>query len=314
DDSGGDQVAFSDLSATAPVALDNVRVTDDMDVRISNVVFADGRFSFDQTLTNLGSAGTFDGTVFESIVLRILDISEDSVSVANADNGGSGQNGDEARFVYAETLEAGGTSAPRHLVFDDPQAKLFTFDAEITGRVRAAAVPADGSQDPVDTSEASAPPEEFSFTETFSGLVPIGTTGLNLAQGVDHVDVTFTAKASAAAVTGVLSADPSAAGAYPDLDFELLDSNGNLLATSASLGPNETVGAAIEGGESYTYRVVGWANGPTTFRIDSEQSVTDPDDAGSADGGSVTTDGTATQLVRFTVDPLTGSVSADLLD
>lgn len=307
-----DQVGFSDLSATAETALSTIPVTDQMDVRIANVVFQGGVFGFDQTLQNLGGAGEFDGTVFEPITFKVLDISEDSVTVANADNGGSGQNGDEAHFVYAESLQPGAVSAPRHLAFADPQARLFTFDAEITGRVRTVATPADGSQDPVDTAAASAPPQEFNFVETFTGIVPIGSTGLNLAPGVDHVDVTFTAKASAVAVSGVLSADPSVAGAYPDLDFELRDGNGNVLASSGNLGPNETVGSGITGGEPYTYRVIGWANGPTPFRIVSEQSVTDPDDAGSA-GGAVTDTGTATRLLRFTVNPLTGAVGVSAL-
>lgn len=307
------QVGFSDLSATAQTALAAIPVTEHMDVRIANVSFQGGVFGFDQTLQNLGGAGEFDGTVFEPIVFKVLDISEDSVSVANADNGGSGQNGNEAHFVYAETLQPGAVSAPRHLDFADPNARLFTFDAEITGRVRAAATPASGSQDPVDTASATAPPQEFKFVEDFTGIVPIGTTGLTLAPGVDHVDVTFTAKPSAVAVSGVLSADPSVAGAYPDLDFELRDSNGNVLASSGNLGPNEAVGSGIAGGEQYTYRVIGWANGPTTFRIASEQSVTDPADAGSGSGGGVAGAGTVTRLLRFTVNPLTGAVSIGTL-
>lgn len=306
------QVGFSDLSGTAEAALETRSVTDHMEARIADVSFVDGVFSFDQTLTNLGGAGEFDGTVFEPIVFKVLDISEETVTVANADNGGSGQNGDEAHFLYAETLAVGETSAPRHLAFNDPEAKLFTFDAAITGRVRTTAEPVDGSQDPVDTPDEAEPPEEFHFVEEFTGIVPVGTAGLELAEGVDHVDVPFTAKPSAVAVTGTLSADPSA-DPYPDLDFELRDSDGDLLASSAGFGPDEQVGSAIEGGEDYFYRVIGFANGPSPFRIVSDQTVTDPDDAGTAEDG-VTAAGTTTLLARFTVDPLTGSVLVELLD
>lgn len=309
----GGQVGYSDLSATAETALAAVPVTEHMDVRFANVGFQGGVFGFDQTLQNLGGAGEFDGTVFEPIVFKVLDISDETVTVSNADNGGSGRNGDEAHFVYAETLQPGAVSAPRHLAFADPNARLFTFDAEITGRVRTAAMPASGSQDPVDTAEAAAPPQEFKFAETFTGVVPIGTTGLTLVPGVDHVDVGFTAKPSAVAVSGVLSADPSVAGAYPDLDFELRDGNGNVLASSGNLGPNETVGSGIVGGESYTYRVIGWANGPTTFRIASEQSVTAAEDAGSGSGGEIAGSGTMTRLLRFTVNPPLGLVSVEML-
>lgn len=308
------QVGFSDLSATASVALETVSVTDQLEARIANVTFADGVFSFDQTLENLGGAGAFDGTIFEPITFKILDISDDSVTAANADNGGSGQNGDEAHFVYAETLKAGEVSAPKRLAFNDPQAKLFTFDAAITGRVRAAAVPADGSQDPVDTADAATPPPEFHFVEEFTGIVPVGTTGLNLAPGVDHVDVSFTTRASAAAVTGTLTAEPTDAGVYPDLDFELRDADGNVLASSGNFGPNEQVGATVDGGETYVYRVIGWANGPTLFRIVSDQSVTDADDAGRGSGGSAMAPDSVTRLVRFIVDPLTGHVTIEYPD
>lgn len=312
--SPGGQVGFSDLSATAEVALETLSVTEQMQARILNVSFADGLFSFDQTLENLGGAGEFDGTIFRPIAFKVLDISEDSVTAANADNGGSGQNGDEAHFIYNETLATGEISAPKRLAFHDRQAKLFTFDAAITGRVRTAGAPADGSQDPVDTSEPAAPPEEFHFVEEFTGLVPVGTTGLTLAEGVDHVDVPFTAKASAAAVTGTLSADPSAAGVYPDLDFELRDSAGNVLATSANFGPDEQVGATIEGGNEYVYRVIGWANGPSVFRIVSDQSVTDPDDAGMGTAGGTMAPDTVTRLVRFIVDPISGQVTIEYPD
>lgn len=308
------QVGFSNLSATAGIALETLSVTEQMAARVSNVSFANGVFSFDQTLENLGGAGTFDGTVFEPITFKVLDISEDSVTAANADNGGSGQNGDEAHYVYAQTLAAGEVSAPRRLEFHDPEAKLFTFDAAITGRVRTAGVPADGSQDPVDTADAAVPPAEFHFVEEFTGLVPVGTTGLVLVEGVDHVDVAFTARASATAVTGTLSADPTAAGVYPDLDFELRDSEGNVLATSGNFGPDEQVGASIEGGETYVYRVVGWANGPTTFRIVSDQSVTEADDAGFGSGGGAMAPDAVTHLVRFIVDPLTGDVTIEYPD
>ncbi|HET6631001.1 MAG TPA: M36 family metallopeptidase [Woeseiaceae bacterium] len=309
----GGQIGFSGLSATAAAALETLAVTDRMEARLSNVTFTDGIFSFDQVLENLGGAGEFDGTVFEPITFKVLDVSDDSITVANADNGGSGQNGDEAHFIYAETLSPGEVSAPKRLAFNDPQARLFTFDAAITGRVRAAGVPADGSQDPVDTAEPASPPQEFHFVEEFTGIVPVGSTGLMLADGVDFVDVPFTAKASATTVTGTLTADPTVAGVYPDLDFELRDSAGNVLNTSGNLGPNEQVGATVQGGETYVYRVVGWANGPTVFRIASDQSVTDPADAGTGSGGT-TAPGTVTRLVRFTVNPLTGDVTTELLD
>lgn len=297
------QVGFSDLSATAGVALETANVTDNVDSRIADPEFADGEFSFDVTLENTGGAGNFDGTIFEPITFKIIDISDDTVTAANADNGGSGQNGDEAHYVFGETLSEGEVSPPRRLVFDNPEGRLFTIDIVVTGRVRIVGTPANGSQDAVDTAERAEPPEEFHFVENFTGVVPIGTTGATAAEGVDHVDVPFTTQPSVVAVTGTLSADPTVA-AYPDLDFELRDTDGNVLSTSASFGPDEQVGSSVEGDTEYVYRVIGWANGPTTFSIVSDQLVDDPDDAGGTGPGSG-----AGGITQLTVDPLSGSVT-----
>ena len=78
----------------------------------------------------------------------------------------------------------GQTSSARHLVFSDPMAQLFTFDAVIKARVQ------------VDPSLATRyqpePGIDFSrfdvgqFTETLSGIVPVGDTGLVAASGLDY--------------------------------------------------------------------------------------------------------------------------------
>lgn len=307
------QVGFSDLSGTAEVALEATPVTDFVETEISDVSFDGTIFAFDQTLENLGGAGSFDGTIFEPVTFKVIEISDSTVTVANADNGGTGQNGDEAHFVYGETLSPEEVSAPRRLEFHDPEGRLFTFDAVVTGHLRVQPTAATGSQDPVDTADPTERPETFGFTEEFTGVVPIGTAGLQVGENVDYVEVDFTARASAESVTGTLSADPSA-GVYPDLDFELRDAQGNVLSTSATFGPNEQVGTQVEGGQTYTYRVIGWANAPTTFRIVSEQRVSDPADANEGTSGSEPTDPeTLTGLVRFTVDPLNGIVDTEVL-
>ncbi|MGH9286301.1 MAG: M36 family metallopeptidase, partial [Acidimicrobiales bacterium] len=309
----GGQVGVSDLSGTAAVALAIDDVSAAIEELIANVQFAGGVFSFDQTLKNTGGAGQADGAIYTPITLKIVAISEPSVSVINADNGGSGQNGQEAHFAYTPALAVGQTSNPRNLRFADPQAKLFIFDAIVTGRLEVAPQPANGSQ-PADGAIQQQPrPQTFDFIEEFTGVVPIGTGGRLLAGGVDHVDVPFTARSSAIGVIGTLSADPSVAF-YPDLDFQMLDDQGRVIASSGNFGPDEEVQWAITGGRTYTYRVVGFANGPTPFKIVSRQLVTDPAEAGAGPGGGATSSPALTHLVRFTADPLTRSVSVQILD
>lgn len=312
-ENGNGQVGFSDLSGTAELPLEAARVTDAMDADIANVSFQDGVFAFDQTLTHTGAEPAGDGVVYTPVTFKIIDISESSVTVRNADNGGSGQNGDEAHFGFGPSLAPGDTSDPRRLEFHNPEAQLFTFDAVITGRLAGEPVPATGSQPADGFVEPSEQARTFSFLEEFTGIVPIGTAGAQLVDGVDHVDVPFTAKASAIGVEGRLSASPEQ-GPLPDLDFELYDADGNQLDSSGNFGPNESVGAGIVGGETYVYRVVGWANGPATFTIESEQTVTDEADAGTGSGGGAAGSSATLQLLRFTVDPLGGVVSAELLD
>lgn len=307
------QVGFSDLSGTAELPLEAARVTDALDADIANVSFENEVFAFDQTLTHTGGEPAGDGVIYTPVVFKIIDVSDSSVTVQNADNGGSGHTGDEAHFVYEPSLAPDDRSGPRRLEFHNPEAQLFTFDAVITGRLAGEAEPATGSQPADGFVEPSDRARTFTFIEEFSGVVPLGSAGAQLVEGVDFVDVPFTAKDSANGVEGRLSASPEQ-GPLPDLDFELHDADGNVLDTSGNFGPNETVGAGIDGGETYVYRVVGWANGPATFTIESEQTVTDEADAGTGEGGEPAGSSYTLQAVRFTVDPLTGSVDITPLD
>jgi hypothetical protein len=159
-----------------------------MQTTISNVSFADGKFEFDQVIKNLG-AGMFDGTIYTPIEFRITSISNPTVAVANADSCGTGQQGSPASFFYRDKLVAGQTSAPRRLVFNDPNAQLFTFDAVITARVQVAPASATRYQTEPPTNFACF--ENRTHAESFDGIVPGGDTGLQLIPGVSYVDVPF---------------------------------------------------------------------------------------------------------------------------
>jgi hypothetical protein len=315
------QAGFSDLSAGASLGYSFADVTNVIKTVNSNLKFSGSTFEFDQAIRNDGVAGAADSTAYAPVDFQIVSISSPTVTALNSDNGGTGQ-GKPASFVYNQSLARGATSAARHLAFNDPGAQLFSFDAVVTARVLGATAPANGSQ-PYDGDGGGRSTNQLtSTTDNYSGLIVVGSAGSQVADGVDYVDVPFVAKAGAFGVEGTLDATPNG-GAAPDLDFQLRDDQGRVLATSGNLGPNESLGGGITPGRTYVYRVVGYANGPAQFTIRSEQFINlgaggSTGGAGGAPAGSgflPQTSGvsTPTRLVRFSVNPLTKTVSARIV-
>ena len=311
------QAGFGDLSGSAALTYSLADVTAAVQTAISNAKFAAGKFEFDQTLKNTGVAAA-DRTAYAPLDFQIVSISNPTVTVANADNGGDGKSR-PASFVFNQTLATGQTSAARHFVFNDPNAQMFSFDAIVSARVRGASAPANGSQLYDGDGGGRAPINLSSVTDVYEGLIVVGLAGTNRVNGVDYVDVPFVAKAGAFGVQGTLKAAVDG-GAVPDLDFQLRDDQGRVLDTSGNIGPNESVGGAITPGKTYVYRVVGYANGPVPFTITSEQYLLNAPAGGgsstsgtSAFGAPLTGVSSPTHLVRFTVNPLTGTVSARVI-
>lgn len=296
------QVGFSNLSGTAKTGLKAVNFSNKVDTRISNVMFDGGIFGFNQVLINNASE-----TIYGPISFDIVKISDSSVTVNNADNGGAGTKTNPARFNYSGALKPRETSSARYLKFDNPNAQMFTFDAVITGYRNTPSRPASGEQDPIDTSTSANKAVIYHAIEERSGVILAGSTEQTFVDGVDYVDVKFTALPSATGVVATLSADVDAV-AYPDLDFLLLDSDGNEMSSSGNLGSNEQVSGATQPGEMYTLRVNGYANGPTTYNIVIDQLVTDPADANQTDS-SVQQSALQENIVRFSVDPVTNTIS-----
>jgi hypothetical protein len=307
------QVGVSDNSAAAAMATALVDVTNSIQTVNSNISFANGKTEFDQAIKNLG-AGAFDGTIYQPIDFRIVNISAPSVSVANADNFGAGRGASPASFYYRSTLVRNQTSAARRISFNNPNTQLFTFDAVVTARVQVAA--------DVATRFEAEPKFDgnfitSSFSETFTGIVPASDTGLQLASGVTYLDVPFTSQANSVAVKGILTSPLTGV----DLDFELRDAAGRVLSSSGTSSATEIVTADIQPNTRYIFRVVGWAGAAQDFEIASTQTLRIPQTTGSATtagtggstSGSTLTTTTATRLVRFTVNPLTKSVSMQVL-
>jgi len=308
------QAGVSDLSAGTGVNSQIQDVTSSFTVSIANPSLAGGVFELDQLLKNNGVSSP-DGISYSPITMRIVAISDPSVKVINADNGGDGQS-NPAAFLYNQTLTSGATSAARHVKFSDPYSRMFTMTVTITARVRTTPVAVNGSQ-PGDGAGTGLPPADVRFstqTDTLSGIVVVGSGGQAAVSGVDYVDIPFVAKANSFGVDGEMDTFPVSAGALPDLDLSLLDDQGHVLSSSGNLGPHENVSGAITPGKTYRYHVTGFVNGPTQVNISSKQyfpAGMAPSGSGSGSSSLLPTVQGVTPLrtLQFVFNPLTKTVS-----
>lgn len=312
------QLGFSNLSGATKAMQQQQDLTAQVDSAISNISFAGGVMAFDNKLTNTRGALATDKTIYAPIGFQIVSISNPTVTVKNADQNSN-------TFVYNQTLALGATSAAKRLEFNDPMAQLFSFDAKITGNAFVSSTVGSGSQNGDGTGNPPAPVTYSIFREertgTLAGGDPSGTGGEPALtygdpafKGITYEDVEITTKSDAISLDAVLSSTTAV-----DLDFELRTASGQVLATSGGTTAAERVSASVQPNTKYILRVKGYANGPADFKIVSQQFL--PNGSPNANAGTQTTGGsstgggvaTLTKLVRFTVNPLTRSVTAQIL-
>ena len=291
-------------------------LTAQVDSAISNITFANGVLAFDNKLTNARGALSSDKTIYAPIKFEVTNISNPTVTVKNADSGSNG-------FLYNQSLALGATSNAKRLEFNDPMAQLFTFDAKITGNAFTSSTVGNGSQ-PGDGTGNPPTPVTFSiFRENRSGALvagePTATAGASATwgdpafKGITWDDVEIMTKSDAISLDATLTSMTAV-----DLDFELLTADGQVLTRSAGATATERVSSSVQPNTKYLLRVLGFANGPSTFNIVSDQLL--PNGSPNANAGTQTSGGSSTggtagvvRLVRFTVNPVTRSVTAQLL-
>jgi hypothetical protein len=318
----GQQLGVSPLSGATRPTLVKQTLTNQIDSAISNVQFSGGVFAFDEKLTNArGALSDVDKTIYGPIEFRVLNISDPTVTVKNGDQGST--------FLFKQNLALGATSAARRFEFNDPGAKMFTFDAEILGNAFANSTGGTGSQ-ASDGSPAGAPPPVYSiFREELTGVITAGephagsplTYGNPATKNITYVDVEVTTKDDAKLLDATLSSTTAV-----DLDFELRTVDGVVLDDSGNSDANEHVAARVKGNTKYILRVKGFANGPSEFRIVSDQyvpegspnanvpgTVTPGAEAGSGGGSTTPATGIIKMVLRFTVNPLTRTVTAKII-
>jgi subtilisin family serine protease len=105
-------------------------------------------------------------------------------------------------------------------------------------------------------------------TLTQTNTVPIGDAGQRLVSGATYIDVPFQVDAPTFKLAATIEWSAAPAGSQQDLDYQLLDPDGNVIASSGGpAGAPESVSIGINRAGTYTHRVVGYTNVATDFTI-----------------------------------------------
>ncbi|HEX8723234.1 MAG TPA: S8 family serine peptidase [Pyrinomonadaceae bacterium] len=114
---------------------------------------------------------------------------------------------------------------------------------------------------------ASLPASPAVETLTQTDTVAVGDRYNMLLGGVTYVDLPFEVDAATYQIEATTEWAPDAAGSQPDLDYELLDPDGNVIAGSGTAGVPEYVNVRVSRPGTYTHRVIGYQNAQTEFTV-----------------------------------------------
>ena len=109
-------------------------------------------------------------------------------------------------------------------------------------------------------------------TATYSGTVAVGDGGAQALSGISYVDVPFPVSDATFNLDATLDFMQVVTGAFADLDFTLLDPDGNVVTDSTQPGGPEHISCAITRAGTYVYRVSGFLAANEDFTITSKQS------------------------------------------
>jgi hypothetical protein len=333
------QIGLSYISGAAQPMLAPQDVTASIDTVVANAAFAGGVFAFDTTITNARGANSIEKTIYAPIEFRITSISDPSITVKNPDS-----TSPVPTFIYNKTL-ALGASATKRFEFNDPLAKMFTFDAQVIGQAYAGSSGGMGSQ--AGDGSSDTPPTSFTYSirkDEYSGVMPLGdATGLtngsgaiedNLEiqgdadpafQGVTYVDIPVRTTSDAL----ILDAELTSLTAV-DYDLELLTADGKTRLDRSADTENfahERIRYFVQPNTNYIIRIIGFVNVASDYKVVVKQylpqgsanansddvTVNNDGSETSATSGAVPITGLVRKYIRFTVNPLTRSVSAKFL-
>ena len=215
-----------------------------------------------------GEGGTYNLNVANNRDLQLAGISvSTSQSSVNVPANGTATftvnatfNGDQIRDVMA--AKTVGTS----VVFENIQMEWYVTAQRADGK-ESLRMPFYFKPGP------SLPASPVTENRTQTATVPAASAGNKLASGVDYVDVPMDVPASAYKLDVSAEWFERPTGSQEDIDYELLDPDGNVIANSGNgAGTTESVSVSISRGGTYTHRLIGFANAATDVTITSTLS------------------------------------------
>ncbi|MDQ1637377.1 MAG: hypothetical protein QOF62_716 [Pyrinomonadaceae bacterium] len=108
-------------------------------------------------------------------------------------------------------------------------------------------------------------------TTPYTGTVLVGSNNAELADGADYVDIPFRIDNTTFKLDATLDFMQVVNGTFADLDFYLLDSDGNVVTSSTQPGGPEHITATNLPAGDYTYRVDGFLAANENFTLTSSQ-------------------------------------------
>jgi subtilisin family serine protease len=109
-------------------------------------------------------------------------------------------------------------------------------------------------------------------TQTYTGTIAAGDADNKTVAGVTYVDIPFPVGATTSKINATLDFFQVVNGEFADLDFFLLDPDGNVIKSSANPGGPENVEVTVNRAGTYTYEVQGFLAAGTDFTITSTQT------------------------------------------
>jgi hypothetical protein len=105
-------------------------------------------------------------------------------------------------------------------------------------------------------------------TLTQQATVPAPSYGQQVVAGATHVEVPFEVDASTFQIEALIEWFNTPQGSQEDVDYELLDPDGNVIASSGGpAGASEYVNVAVRRPGTYTHRIIGYVNAATDCTI-----------------------------------------------
>ncbi len=119
---------------------------------------------------------------------------------------------------------------------------------------------------------APAPNATSTDTQTYTGTIVAGDADSKTVAGVTYVDIPFQVSGTTSKIDATLDFFQVVNGTFADLDFFLIDPDGNVIESSTNPGGPENISVNVSRGGTYIYEVQGFLAAGSDFTISSTQT------------------------------------------